>query len=856
MGFFVSNHAVKKRKKSEETEVSIALLHQLGCKICPLSNQEGLCHPDMKPSGSKRPLVYMLGEFPSISEDKHGTHFAGDVGSVLLDRIPKDFRDSVRFNNVVRTRPPKGRNPTRTEIEACRKSVIADIEKYQPVVIVGFGNIVLNWIMNLGGGITKWRGRRIPVRIGKHVCWFYPMQHPQDILKSRRYTPRSKSHYGSQDELAFMLDLNRVFSEVENLPKPIVHTKEYALANISYVTGENGEDDIETIRRHLEEAVKQKLVGVDYETNGLRPYNEGRRILTAGISTKKGSFSFPINHSKAKWTSKQKGIVNELWRSFLADAEGRKIVHHLTFELEWTGYFYGKEYVRIGKWEDTISQAYVLDERQGVLSLEHLCFQYFGINVKAIDSLDRANLDKCAVEDVLRYNAMDAKYHRLLYIKQNQRLKEEGLHKVYKQHLRRVPTMALTQLAGVPVSQDIVSKFYKLYTKRLKKVEDKIARLPEAKKFRRQSGNDFRPSANEDVRFVLKNILGYKAETVDEAVLSKIKHPIPRLVLRWRKTNKLLSTYVLPMRPDSPNMYPDGHLHPTINTVKTDTTRTSSGDPNIQNYPSRVNKEVREQVKVNSDEVLIAVDYGSIQARNVAMESLDAALIKAFWERYDIHADWMERISKKYPAWLDGGPKILQDKVLRRKYRNMAKNEFVFPSFFGAQPKSLATYLNIPENIAHALNDAFWDEFPDIKGWHERIISNYESTGYVTGCSGYRRHAPISPNQLINAPIQADEAAIVCDAMARLSEKDHDKYQAILMVHDDLTFRVPKKKIDEYMEFIIPTMVNTPFKWAQVVPISVEVSIGQDWFNLKPAGEYYSDLWKPGMFKNREKESG
>jgi hypothetical protein len=188
----------------------------------------------------------------------------------------------------------------------------------------------------------------------------------------------------------------------------------------------------------------------------------------------------------------------------------------------------------------------------------------------------------------------------------------------------------------------------------------------------------------------------------------------------------------------------------------------------------------------------LSFDYGQIQARNVAMESLDKALIKAFWDRYDIHQDWMERISAAHPSWM---PKDA-DKDTRKKFRHRAKNEFVFPSFFGAQPKSLSRYLSVPINVVTRLHTQFWDLFPDIKAWHERILKQYSELGYVAGLSGFRRHAPASPNEIINAPIQADEAAIVCDAMTRLSELGDPRLQANMEIHDDLTFLWRDRDVD------------------------------------------------------------
>jgi hypothetical protein len=127
------------------------------------------------------------------------------------------------------------------------------------------------------------------------------------------------------------------------------------------------------------------------------------------------------------------------------------VVHSLAFEQEWTAVLFGKKTLRAGPWGCTMSQAFILDERQGALSLDFLCKQYFGIELKAISHLDRKKLASYPVKDVLNYNALDSKFHRELYIVQRKRLKQEGLTVQYKRHLRRIPTCVLTQIKGVPV---------------------------------------------------------------------------------------------------------------------------------------------------------------------------------------------------------------------------------------------------------------------------------------------------------------------------------------------------------------------------------------------------------------------
>jgi len=220
------------------------------------------------------------------------------------------------------------------------------------------------------------------------------------------------------------------------------------------------------------------------------------------------------------------------------------------------------------------------------------------------------------------------------------------------------------------------------------------------------------------------------------------------------------------------------------------------------------------------------------------MESRDSVLVKAFWDHYDIHTDWTETIVKLYPAWIKEGVKTFAgDPKLFKKYRDRTKNELVFPSFFGAQATSVARYLGIPDNIARELHDRFWDRFGGIRSWHRRVAADYKKTGYVTGLSGFRRRGPISPNELINAPIQADESLIVCDAMARLSELGPEEYQANMEIHDDLTFIWPIEKVDEYSEVVVREMLRIEYDWINV-PLVVERSIGDNWAFKEDAGVF------------------
>ena len=795
----------------------------------------------MLPTGSLLPLVYCIGEAPGKKENELGKQFVGASGKVIRFRIPQEWEQKIRWNNCIRCHPPDNRTPSDIELNACAPSIEKDIVASKPKAIFGFGVVPLSRFLQQSQ-IGVWRGRKVPVNVAGHACWYYPMWHPSFILHKRKFVPRNLDQYGSDDEFAFALDLQRAFAEVESLPDPIIHSEQQASANIEIVDG------VDRAIELVQGCMHDPSVGVDLETNCLRPYTRDSKILSIAFSGKSNTFSFCLDHQQSSWSKNERKRLDELIEQFLYETECRKIAHHSPFEMEWFGYFYGKDCLYAGRWDDSESQAYVLDARRGGLSLDFLCLQYFGLHLKAISNLDRKNLDKTPLKQVLLYNGIDARYHRLLYLAQAKRVKNEGMQDVYEHQMRRIPSLVLAQMQGVPIDLNVVAKLRGKYEAKKAAAEKAIEEEAVVKTFEEHKGRVFNPASNPDVNYLVNEILKVDTESADKEQLSHVKHPIAKKIVTLREVNKNLSTYIYSVDENSENLYDDGLLHPILSTSSVVTWRTSSSDPNAQNWPKREegNKEVREQIKHKDPNIkVVSFDYAGIQARGVAMESLDKTLIDHFWHDYDVHGDWLERIRKRYPQWVSSAQ--LKDKNTFKKYRHLSKNKFVFPTFFGAQSYTTSTGLGIPENIAEDLRLEFFDEFPGIEKWHERLKQLYYQEGYVTGLAGFRRYAPVSGNELVNTPIQSSEALIVLDAMARLSELQDDRYQAAFEVHDDITFFIPKNEIDSRAEVIVDAMVNTPFDWAHIVPIEVEMSVGDDWLHMEEVGKFKSTKERQGF---------
>ena len=842
MGFFKSTYEVDVIRHDFH--------YRKGCMACPLKAEAGT---DMKPAGAKHPVIYILGEAPGAVEASKGTPFIGPSGQLLRKYIPDEWLPDIRWNNCVRTRPPKDRTPTEVELACCRKSVEEDIAATKPLAVFGIGGTALEWATNRTG-ILAWSGRHLPVVIGGHTCWFFPIIHPSYILHL------NDEDYKRQIEFAFSKHIEQAFAVVESLPDPVVHSKDDAFKLVDFDMRCN-DDAADRIVAFLKGLYDDVTVGLDYETNALRPYHEGSRILTAALSCSKGTLAWPIQHPQARWSGPNIRRVEDAFEDFLRDAPCRKVVHNLAFEQEWTALFYSPHYLRDQPWGCSMSQAYILDERQarqadgGPLSLAFLTKQYFGLDIKTLSDLDRKNLETADLDKVLRYNAVDARYHRLLHIAQHRRLKQDGLLQVYEEHIRRVTTMSLTQLKGIPINGAATPVLAGKYQKKLDAVSAKLKAVPLVEEFYSRKGHEFRPSATDDVYFMTDKLIPAgltehvrrkgKVPNVNEKTLSQIKHPIAKLVLEYRGHAKVLSTYITPLMGDSGLIFPDGLAHPQTSTTRTRTWRTAANDFNYQNWPKRDEgqRDVRQQIAKAGYKV-VSFDYSGIQARNVAMESLDANLIKAFKDRYDIHSDWVERIVRVHPGWVKEGAKNLaKGNALFKAYRNKVKQEFVFASLFGATPESVAHKIKARAEIGFELQGQLWDMFPEVHAWHKRLKKAFLKTGYVTGLSGFRRRAPLSHNEMINAPIQADEAIIVCDAMTRLSEKAWT-YQANMEIHDDLTFIWPAKHLDARIEATLTIMLNCPYEWAQVVPLGVEVAVGDDWHQQSKVGEYFTDTWK------------
>lgn len=266
----------------------------------------------------------------------------------------------------------------------------------------------------------------------------------------------------------------------------------------------------------------------------------------------------------------------------------------------------------------------------------------------------------------------------------------------------------------------------------------------------------------------------------------------------------------------------------------------SSDSPNLQNFPSKTGKEPRGMIKAPPGHILVCCDYGQIEARLIGVASQDPVFCKALWENYDVHMEWARKIAEAYPKVIHGSQN-LDNKKAMKTFRSKVKNLWVFPAFYGASYRSIAAGLKIPESVAQELFEEFWEQFSGVRKWQRWLSDRYNELGYTESLFGRRRHAPLTHNAIINAPIQSSASDICVLSMVKLNQIG---LTVVLNVHDEIGFYIPEDQLETQVDQIVREMTRPKLSWLNI-PISVEVKIGYDWFNMEESltvdsTEYYN----------------
>lgn len=380
------------------------------------------------------------------------------------------------------------------------------------------------------------------------------------------------------------------------------------------------------------------------------------------------------------------------------------------------------------------------------------------------------------------------------------------------------------------------------------------------------------------------------AEAADEDALIQIDHPFIEPYLKMSGYEKALKTFIHGIESETVN----GRLHPSFMLHTVRTFRSSSSDPNFQNFPVR-DKEIAQIIRSlfipSEDCVLVENDFKGIEVSISACYHQDQNFISYITTPgKDMHGDMAAQLFK------------LNRSEVSKEARHIAKNSFVFPQFYGDFWGACAKYMwkamdlnkvmvgpkddlrplrehleNVgflelgsydDENMepdkgtfmAHVkeVQEDFWgNRFKDYGQWRKDFYNQYLERGYFDIYTGFRVSGVIRRNAVCNYPIQGSAFHCLLWTLIQVNReirRRRMKSRVVGQIHDSLIGDVPVDELREYLMIVEETATKKTreyYKWL-TVPLEIEYEIcpiGASWFDKKET------KFKQGQFKHPDNEA-
>ncbi|KAM6309814.1 DNA polymerase theta [Podargus strigoides] len=477
---------------------------------------------------------------------------------------------------------------------------------------------------------------------------------------------------------------------------------------------------------------------------------------------------------------------------------------------------------------------------------------------------DHSGRYRAAIESVLIFNVMDQLHNEL---------KKENLTGVFSKV--EMPThycLALLELNGIGFSTTAYETQKQVMQAKLSELETKAYQL---------AGHSFSLTSPDDIAEVLflelklpqngdvkvqgnKKTLGYtrrasakgnrvrlsKQFSTTKDVLEKLKtlHPLPGLILEWRRISNAITKVVFPLQREKrlhsalgmERIYPVSQTH-------TATGRITFTEPNIQNVPRDFEIEMptvieesppsRAHGNVNSCSVsgdrcrkrssvlpnglkvqaedrckergmpfsvsmrhafvpfpgglILAADYSQLELRILAHLSCDRRLIQALSRGLDVFrviaAEW----------------KMIHPEAVEDRTRQQAK-QICYGIIYGIGAKSLGEQMGIDENEAANYIESFKSRYPGLAKFLRETVRSCRRDGFVQTILGRRRYLPAikDPNpyskahaerQAVNTTVQGSAADIVKTATVNIQRR-LEAFSSVIKSHGHLESSLQRDK--------------------------------------------------------------
>jgi DNA polymerase-1 len=494
--------------------------------------------------------------------------------------------------------------------------------------------------------------------------------------------------------------------------------------------------------------------------------------------------------------------------------------------------------IGLGPVDSTLLISFVLDAGVHGHELDELAmlhFQHDMLKYKDVAGTGKSHIGLAAapLDKARDYAAEKVDFALRLHVLLKPRLRAQRLLAFYETIERPlVHVIAGMEAAGIRVDRDELSRLSHDFAQRIAGLEAEIHKL---------AGHPFNIGSPKQLGEVLFDELGLpggkKGKTgaygTDAGILEELAltHDLPARVLDWRQLTKLKSTYtdtlIEEINPET------GRVHTAYSMSGAATGRLSSNDPNLQNIPIRTEegRKIRRAFVAAPGHKLISADYSQIELRLAAHVAGIDALKEAFRNGADIHAMTASEVF--------GVPMAKMDAETRRRAKAIN-----FGIIYGISAFGLGNQLGVPQSEAAEFIKRYFQRFPGIRDYMERMKQFAREHGYVETIFGRRVHITgikdsnaarrsFSERAAINAPLQGSAADIIKRAMKRIPPALAAaglKTRMLLQVHDELVFEAPDREVDAVKKLAKDVMESACAPVLSLsVPLVVETGAAGNW---------------------------
>lgn len=553
-------------------------------------------------------------------------------------------------------------------------------------------------------------------------------------------------------------------------------------------------NDVE-FEKYIDEAIQFGKLAIDTETTGL---NQMEDLVVGGcfyFPKRKGIY-VPLRHkSYVSGNPLQNQVSLECFKRCLQklyDSNIKIIMHNAKFDIRICHSNFG---VQLKCFWDTMIASKLINN----LEPASLKYQYNKkiLGIEKTYDYDKLFGDiefaKVPVRIASIYASADAiETYRLYEYQEKEFEKIPSVKSVFdKIEMPLLEVICHMEDVGVKIDFDYAKELSRKYHKRLEETTYEVQQ--EISKFNdkiqqynilnptKQLSLPINPSSPVQLAILFYDVL--KIKEIDKKnprgtgveILEKLDMPLAKSILKLRKIEKLLGTYIDKL-PEVAGK--DGRIRASFNQMGTDTGRLSSNDPNLQNIPSRGEGiEVRKMFVASEGKILISSDFSQQEPRWTAHMCKDEHMIKNYMDDNDLYATIAAMTTKlpyeecleffpegtkvycinpnaeeddRYYEYID--EKTPKDKIIiapkkkcTHKSGKLLRKKFkaiLLGICYGKGVKAIAEDLKITQKEAQQMFDDFFKTFPKVKQLMEDSQNMAKKYGYVETAYGRRRQIP------------------------------------------------------------------------------------------------------------------